>query len=127
MTAIYLDLLNAERRKLFLKLKPLVKQGAVLAGGTALSLQIKHRYSFDVDLFFLLKDKHINLADLMKDAEQKFKPEFAAKLFLEQLTHYGDIREFKTEFAGRKYLPEQIQEFLKKEVLRYTKAELNYA
>jgi len=215
MTAIYLDTLDPERRKVFLKLRPLIKQGAVLAGGTALSLQIKHRYSFDfdiffekdvvrsvfkalgrlvdikekrvdqthfitiltknniqitlfryefprlypkiktksiplfhfkdiaadkayvlgqrpawrdyVDLFFLLKDKHISLEDLIKDAKRKFKAGFAPKLFLEQLTYYGDIKEFKVEFVGKEYSPEQIQEFLKKKVSGYVKIELNYA
>ena len=214
MTVIYPEILDAERRKVFLKLKPLIKQGAVLAGGTALSLQIKHRYSFDfdiffekdvvrsafkalgrlvdikekrvdqtrfitiliqnniqitlfryefpplypqiktesiplfhfkdiaadkayvlgrrpawrdyVDLFFLLKDKHVRLEGLIKDSERKFKPEFSRKLFLEQLTYYDDVREFKVEFVGKKYSPEKIQEFLKKNVLRYTRAELNY-
>lgn len=209
MTAISLGLLDAKRREVFLKLKPLADKGGVLAGGTALHLQIKGRRSFDfdvffnqpvvedafsfigrfldikekrfeqpghitfltqqgvqitlfyyqfpplyplvktnslplfnirdlaadkaytlgrrpawrdyVDLFFLLKNKHLTLDDIIKDAQKKFKSGFAPKLFLEQLTYYEDIKEFKIEFIGQKCPPQQIQKFLKKSVLEYTK------
>lgn len=212
MTEIYLELLDAKRKETFLRLKPLAKKGGVLAGGTALFLQIKGRRSFDfdvffnkrvvkraftvinqlldvkekkferphhitllikqkiqvtlfyyefsplyplvksqslplfnvrdlaadkaytlgrrpawrdyVDLFFLLKDKHVTLDNLIKDARKKFKAHFAPKLFLEQLTYYGDIRDFKVEFIEKKYSPEEIQRFLKKEVSQYVKNQL---
>ncbi len=50
MSSIHLELLDDVRRKTFTKLKVLSEEG-VLAGGTALSLQIAHRYSFDFDIF----------------------------------------------------------------------------
>lgn len=212
MTEIYLELLDAKRREAFLKLKPLADKGGVLAGGTALSLQIKGRRSFDfdvffknyvvrkvfsvakqifeikeaiinkpnhvtfltkqgiqvtlfyydfaplyplvkttslslfdlhdlaadkaytlgrrpiwrdyVDLFFLLKGKFVTLESLIKDAKRKFKAGFAPKLFLEQLTYYQDVREFKIEFIDKKYSPKEIQEFLKKVIREYTKKQL---
>ncbi len=211
MTEIYLDVLDAERKKTFFKLKCLAKKGT-LAGGTALTLQTRKRRSFDfdiffnepvisqmfqkvsksvdvkkeifsqtnhvtfltrqgvqvtlfyyeflplypkvrsgslplfnlkdiaadkaytlgrrpmwrdyVDLFFLFKDRHVSLKSLIKDAKKKFSFNFAPKLFLEQLTYYKDIKEFKVEFIGREYSPKEIQEFLKKEVKDYARKDL---
>lgn len=77
-----------------------------------------------VDLFFLLKDKHANLKQIIKDARKKFNTLFEPKLFLEQLTFYEDINNFKIKFIKENYPPLQIQEFLKKEVLDYLKEEL---
>ena len=212
MTGIYLDLLDAKRAKAFKELICLVNQGGVLAGGTALSLQIKHRYSFDfdiffnkpkveeafnkikqnfkikeirvnladnktvftkddiqltlfyyefkplytkiktsslpllnkkdialdkaytlgrrsmwrdyVDLFFLLKEKHLNLERIIKDAERKFKTLFDAKLFLEQLTYFADIESFKIKFIKPEYSSRYIQDFLKKEARSCLRKEL---
>jgi hypothetical protein len=50
MSSIHLELLDKEGRKTFEGLKIFREEGC-LAGGTALSLQIKHRYSYDFDIF----------------------------------------------------------------------------
>lgn len=50
MSAIYLDVLDRERKKVFQQLSAFKNKG-YLAGGTALALQIKHRKSFDFDIF----------------------------------------------------------------------------
>lgn len=80
-----------------------------------------------VDLFFLLKQGYIQLNELIKLAERKFKIEFNRQLFLEQLVYFDDLEITKVAFVKEEYSAAQIQEFLKREVLRYTKAELNYA
>ncbi|MFH1188388.1 MAG: nucleotidyl transferase AbiEii/AbiGii toxin family protein [bacterium] len=50
MTKLYLDILDDERKRVFAKLKSF--NGTwVLAGGTALALQIGHRKSINFDLF----------------------------------------------------------------------------
>lgn len=77
-----------------------------------------------VDLFFLLKEKHVVLKDLIRDAKRKFKTLFDAKLFLQQLIYFGDIRNFEVDYINKKYSPKKIQSFLKKEVLKYTKKEI---
>lgn len=77
-----------------------------------------------VDLFFLLKDGHVSLEKMIADAKRKFGFLFAEKLFLEQLTYYKDIRNFKVKFIEKKYSPEEIQEFLKKEVKAYINKKL---
>ena len=47
---LHSEILDAKREKIFKDLKPFSNQG-ILAGGTALSLQIVHRKSYDFDLF----------------------------------------------------------------------------
>lgn len=51
MSRLHFDVLSQDQKKVFGKLE-IFKKDAVLSGGTALSLQIKHRYSYDFDLFF---------------------------------------------------------------------------
>lgn len=50
MLSIRLETLGPERKRIFDKLK-IFKNKGYLAGGTALSLQLKHRHSFDFDIF----------------------------------------------------------------------------
>jgi hypothetical protein len=77
-----------------------------------------------VDLFFLLKNGCPTLKEIIKDGKQKFKSEFDEKLFLEQLIYYQDLASFKVKFIKQKYSPQQIQNYLKKEVLKYLKQKL---
>jgi len=51
MSKIYPEILDSKRRKVFYNLKN-ISNKAVLIGGTALALQIKHRKSIDFDLIF---------------------------------------------------------------------------
>lgn len=62
MSHLYYDLLDKERRKTFESLRSFQKD-ATLAGGTALCLQIAHRFSFDFDLFL---EREIKKTDLRK-------------------------------------------------------------
>lgn len=50
MSSIHLEILDPKRKEIFEKLK-IFKNKGYLAGGTALSLQINHRHSFDFDIF----------------------------------------------------------------------------
>lgn len=50
MSKIFLEILDKERQDVFQQLSQFREDG-YLAGGTALSLQIKHRKSFDFDIF----------------------------------------------------------------------------
>ena len=69
-----------------------------LAGGTALALQIGHRISVGraawkdyIDLYFILKEKHLELQELIDIAQKKYGEEFDARLFLEQLLYSEDV------------------------------------
>ncbi len=52
ISKISLDLLDKERREDLLKLSPFFREGGILVGGTALMLQLRHRISYDLDIFF---------------------------------------------------------------------------
>ena len=74
-----------------------------------------------VDLYFLLKDGHITLKDLLSLGKKKFGPAFAPKLFLAQLTYFGDIQDFTVEYIRKEYKPKKIQEYFKTLVQSYLK------
>lgn len=50
MSKLFLEILDADREKIFNQLSAFANKG-ILAGGTALTLQIGHRKSFDFDIF----------------------------------------------------------------------------
>lgn len=62
MSSTHLELLDKKHFAAFKALKILKGEGA-LAGGTALSLQIEHRHSFDFDIFM---EREIKRRDLLK-------------------------------------------------------------
>ena len=62
MLSIHLELLDKERKEVFEKLK-IFSKIAILGGGTALSLQIVHRLSFDFDLFL---ERPLKKEDLLR-------------------------------------------------------------
>ena len=210
MTKLYLDVLDEPRRKVFEKLSVFTRLGGVLAGGTAMALQLNHRRSDDfdiffpssitnelrrrlisitekpinirldnsrqltlsdrngikvtlvihefaplypviktdslplfhladlasnkaftvgkrgvwrdyVDLFYLLKFKLISLEQILKEAEKRFGDQFSAKLFLEQLVYSKDIFDFRIDYIGKKYTPEEVMFFLEKTEKGYLK------
>lgn len=50
-----LDVLDEPRRCVFTVLRKLPR-GGVLGGGTAIALQLRHRYSYDFDIFYASRD-----------------------------------------------------------------------
>lgn len=48
-------------------------------------------YKDYIDLYFVLKENYSTLSDLIALAEKKYGSEFNGRLFLEQLTHLGDV------------------------------------
>lgn len=205
MTKLYLDVLDKPRQNFFRQLHVLTRLGGVLAGGTAMALQLRHRRSEDfdvffpspiteklkqtlfsvtekpiekrldnsrqltittgqgikitlvmhefkplydviktdslplfhladlasnkaftvgkrgiwrdyVDLFFLLKRNLMNLDQVIEEAERRFGDQFSAKLFLEQLVYNKDIFDFRIDYIGKTYLPEDIMSLLEKKV-----------
>lgn len=68
MSSIHLELLDDERLSVFQKLS-FLKTDGVLAGGTALSLQIAHRLSFDFDIFLNREIKRDDLIKLKENFE----------------------------------------------------------
>jgi|SRR3989344_1582654 len=72
------------------------------------------------DIYSILGKKILNLAGIIKLANQKFGPLFNEKLFLEQLTYCKDIMDFSIETVEKDAItPEKVQERLKDLVKDY--------
>lgn len=78
-----------------------------------------------IDLFYILKKEILNLDKTVELGQKKFGLEFNPKLFLEQLVYFNDLAIMPIRFIQEKYSTEEIQKFLKKQVLLYTKKKLN--
>ncbi|PIS21787.1 hypothetical protein COT51_00905 [candidate division WWE3 bacterium CG08_land_8_20_14_0_20_41_15] len=68
-----------------------------------------------VDVYFLIK-AGISLEKVIEEAEIRFDGNFSEKLFLEQLTYFGDIKDFTIDFADKEISSEEIMNFLGSEV-----------
>jgi len=79
-----------------------------------------------VDIFFLLKEKHITLSEIIRLAQKKFKEEFNPKKFLEQLTYFEDLDKFEISFIGRDYPRNQIEKYLVNQVKSYQRSIINH-
>ncbi|MEX0896091.1 MAG: nucleotidyl transferase AbiEii/AbiGii toxin family protein [Patescibacteria group bacterium] len=57
------------------------------------------------DLYTILKDEHINLAEVIRVSEEVYQGLFNSKLFLEQLVYFEDLPDFDIEPTGQKTIP----------------------
>ena len=73
-----------------------------------------------VDLYLIIKNGFF-LKNIIKKAKKKFGDSFSEKLFLSQLTHIGDLKDFTVDFIKEKYSQKEVQDFLAKEVRQYKK------
>ena len=127
MSSIHLELLDKKRLAAFNALGIFKDEGA-LAGGTALSLQIEHRHSFDFDIFLEREIKRKDFSQLKNAFEirstelsqKKFGVEFNPKLFLERLVYFKDLQITKTSFIKESPSPKEIQHFLKDQARKFT-------
>lgn len=94
-----------------------------IAADKAYTLSRRPIYRDYVDIFFIIK-KGRKLEDIISNAQQKFGGLFSEKLFLEQLTYFGDLQDFKIEFLEKEYTPGEIKSFFEKVVEKYTKEKL---
>lgn len=73
-----------------------------------------------VDFFFLIRSG-LKFARVIGETKKRFGGAFSQKLFLQQLTYYGDITDFTVDYIGQEYKPQHIQEYLKKLTRSYLK------
>jgi len=73
------------------------------------------------DLFFLLKERHTTISEAIRLAERKYKEEFNAKKFLEQLTYFKDLDRFEISFIDKDYSRKQIEQYLIQQVKDHQK------
>ncbi|OGM20826.1 hypothetical protein A2863_01640 [Candidatus Woesebacteria bacterium RIFCSPHIGHO2_01_FULL_38_9b] len=77
-----------------------------------------------VDLYFLLKEKHITLEKTIDLSLKKFKSDFSERLFLQQLVYWEDITDYKIQFLNEGISPDKIKYFLEERVKEFKEHEL---
>lgn len=109
-------------------IRPPLKTGSInlfhlddLVANKAYTVGRRNTWRDYVDLFWVLHQKIYSLGKIISLAEEKFKGEFNAKLFLGQLTYFEDIEIIPIKFVKAQFSPSQIQSFLEKEVEGYLK------
>lgn len=77
-----------------------------------------------IDVFYLLKNKHVDLERIIRLAGEKFKGEFISTQFLEQLRYFDDVKIVPIEFVEKKYSNGEIKSYLQQIVEDYLKKAL---
>ncbi len=90
-----------------------------LVSNKAFTLGRRPQWRDYVDLFFLMKWKQYDLAQIIHLSEKRFGGEFNDKLFIKQLTYYNDVTVRPTVFLKESYTDKQIKTFLKYEVRQH--------
>lgn len=108
------------------RLFPVIKTSSIdlasvgdIAADKAFTIGRRGQWRDYVDIFFLLKKETFSLKEIIDLAEKKYPPEFNPRLFLEQLSWFGDINDFTVSFLKEKYSTAEIKNFLLKEVERF--------
>ena len=94
-----------------------------VAADKAYALGRRPIYRDYVDIFFIIRKGH-KLENIILNAKQKFGGLFSEKLFLEQLTYFKDMQDFRIEFSQREYTPREIKLFFEKIVKNYIKTRI---
>jgi hypothetical protein len=69
-----------------------------------------------VDLYFILSENHVTLADIINGAEIKFGVEFNSRLFLEQLVFLDDVEDTNIQFLKAPVTPNDLASFFEKTI-----------
>lgn len=103
----------------FSPLFPTVKTGSIdlfdlkdLATNKAYTVGQRGKWRDYVDLYFLLKEKHISLDELITLSIKRYGSDFPEKLFLEQLSYFGDLDDLNIKYCRDTVAPETVQNFL---------------
>lgn len=116
------------------RLEPLVESPSIklasvkdIAADKARTIGRRGQWRDYVDIFYLLQSETLTLAEMMELANRKFRPEFNPRLFLEQLTYYGDIHDFEIVWLGEGFSTGEIQSFLRQAVGQYSEDQVKNA
>ena len=90
-----------------------------LASNKAFTIGRRGTWRDYVDLFWLIKENYVKLDSVINETEKRFGGEFSQKLFLQQLVYIKDILNFDIDYIDKKYSPEDVVEFFKKETTNY--------
>ena len=87
-----------------------------IAATKAYTIGRRGSYKDYIDLYFALTEKYLNLENLIKIAEKKFKNDFNARLFLEQLIYYKDIKDTGIKFLDKEIAIDDLEKFFKNQI-----------
>ncbi|MDZ4345546.1 MAG: nucleotidyl transferase AbiEii/AbiGii toxin family protein [Candidatus Binatia bacterium] len=87
-----------------------------IAASKAFSIGKRLSYKDYVDWYFMLKEKHVNLSEVIKIGERKYGGDFNDRLFLSQLASMSDIKTQKIDFLRNPIEHDKIQQFLDAQV-----------
>ena len=90
-----------------------------IAAMKAFAIGKRLAYKDYVDWYFLLKEKHVSLAEVIAIAEKKYGGDFNDRLFLGQLVSLDDIPTQKIEFLRGPVDRETIIQFITQEVRNF--------
>ena len=90
-----------------------------IAAMKAIVLGKRLSYKDYVDWYFLIKEKHVVLGDIITFSQKKFGRDFNDRLFLGQLSSLRDIPFQKIDFLRNAVEQDIIQSFLDKAVQKY--------
>jgi len=99
MAKIFYEILNKDQKRIFPQLKFLTNQGFYLAGGTALSLHLKHRTSLDFDFY---TRNHFGVEKLLTELKKVF-PEKIEEISKAEDTLFVRIDKISNSFFWYKY------------------------
>lgn len=71
-----------------------------------------------VDLYWIIKEGHASLAEIVCLAEAKFDGDFNSRLFAEQLVFMEDLRDYEIDFLTKPVTAKSILSFFRAEVRR---------
>ncbi len=87
-----------------------------IAAMKAFAIGKRLAYKDYIDWYFLLKEKHVSLGDVIAHAEKKFGGDFNDRLFLGQLVSFNEIRTQEIDFLRDPIDREMLTRFLTEEV-----------
>ena len=87
-----------------------------IAAMKAFAIGKRLSYKDYVDWYFMLKECHTSLTDVIKHAQEKFANDFNDRLFLGQLCSLQDVPTQQIDFIGDEVSREVIAEFLENAV-----------
>ncbi|TSC68225.1 MAG: hypothetical protein G01um101466_520 [Parcubacteria group bacterium Gr01-1014_66] len=76
-------------------------------------------YKDYVDLYFILKEHHASLTEIIDLAKRKYQDEFNARLFLEQLTYLDDIHDTEILFLKQPINKDQLTLFFQDVIRKF--------
>lgn len=69
-----------------------------------------------VDLYFLLKESHISLGEILELAKKKYGDAFDARLFLEQLVYFKDVPDMDISFLKESVRRGEMEQLFTREI-----------